>query len=44
MLINPHKNARTVIPIHAGKDIKKPLVRAIIHDTQLTVEDFLDLL
>jgi len=44
VLINPHKNARTVIPIHAGKDIKKPLVRAIIHDTQLTVEDFLDLL
>ena len=44
ILINPTTKARTVIPIHAGKDIKKPLVRAIIHDAQLSVEDFLLLL
>ncbi|MEK7506680.1 MAG: type II toxin-antitoxin system HicA family toxin [Patescibacteria group bacterium] len=44
ILINPKTNTRTVIPIHAGKTLKKSLVRAIINDAKLTVEEFLELL
>ena len=44
VLINPQTKARTVIPIHAGKTIKKSLARAIIHDAKLSVEEFLKLL
>ena len=44
ILIHPETKARTVIPIHPGKTIKKSLVRAIINDTKLSVEDFLKLL
>ena len=44
ILINPKTNTRIVVPVHAGKTIKKPLVRATINDTKLTVEEFLKLL
>lgn len=43
ILINPKTNTRTVVPIHAGKTLKKFLVRAIINDAKLTVEEFLEL-
>ncbi|OHA01085.1 MAG: hypothetical protein A3C11_01155 [Candidatus Sungbacteria bacterium RIFCSPHIGHO2_02_FULL_49_12] len=44
VLINPKTKSRTIVPIHAGRDIKMPLVRAIINDTKLSVEEFLKLL
>lgn len=45
ILINPLTNRRVVIPMHAGKTIKKPLLQSIIeNDAGLTVEDFLNLL
>ena len=44
ILINPKTKTRTVIPVHPGKTIKISLMRAIINDTKLTVEEFLKLL
>ncbi len=32
---------RTTVPVHAGKTIGKGLLRKIMHDTDLTVEDLL---
>jgi predicted RNA binding protein YcfA (HicA-like mRNA interferase family) len=34
----------TVVPVHAGKDIKRGLLRKIIADAGLTIEDFRALL
>lgn len=42
--VNSLLNARTVIPIHPGKTIKMPLLKAIIKDCNLTVEQFVELL
>lgn len=44
MLTHPETNARTVVPVHAGKTLKKPLLLAIISDAELTVEEFLSML
>ena len=44
VLINPKTRARTVIPVHPGKTIKRPLLRGIIDDAGLSVKEFLDLL
>lgn len=44
ILINPKMKLRTIVPIHAGKTIKKSLVRVIIDDTKLSVEEFVKLL
>ena len=44
ILISTKTGARTVIPIHAGRTIKKPLVIAIIHDARLSLEEFIKLL
>ncbi|MBI2676748.1 MAG: type II toxin-antitoxin system HicA family toxin [Candidatus Yanofskybacteria bacterium] len=44
ILFNSKTNTRTVVPVHAGKTLKKPLVRAIINDTKLTVKEFVELL
>ena len=44
ILIHTKTRARTVVPIHPGKTLKKSLVRAIINDAQLTIEEFLRLL
>lgn len=44
MLIHPATNARTVVPVHAGRTIKEPLLRAILRDAQLTVDEFIHLL
>jgi predicted RNA binding protein YcfA (HicA-like mRNA interferase family) len=35
---------RTVVPVHAGQDIKRGLLRKIIDDTGLSVDEFRDLL
>lgn len=45
VLVNSLTGKRTVVPIHAGKTIKKPLLQSIIEDDAgLTIEDFLKLL
>lgn len=44
VLINPQTKARTVVPVHSGKTIKSPLLKAIIADARLSEEEFLDLL
>ncbi len=35
---------RTVVPVHAGTDIKSGLLRKIIDNAGLTVEEFLELI
>jgi predicted RNA binding protein YcfA (HicA-like mRNA interferase family) len=44
ILIHASKKARTVVPVHGSKTIKKPLLRAIIRDANLSVEEFVVLL
>jgi predicted RNA binding protein YcfA (HicA-like mRNA interferase family) len=45
ILIHPIRKKRTVIPVHAGKTIKKPLLQSIIEDdVDMTIEEFLKLL
>lgn len=45
VLIHPIFKKRTVIPLHSGKTIKKPLLRSIIvNDARMSIEEFLDLL
>jgi predicted RNA binding protein YcfA (HicA-like mRNA interferase family) len=35
---------RTVVPVHAGRDVKRGLLRKIIDDAHFTVDEFCDLL
>ena len=43
IMVNRTAKRRTVIPVHAGKDIKKPLLRKIIEeDAGISIEEFLD--
>ena len=44
ILIHPETNARIVVPVHSGRTIKEPLLRAIVRDAQLTVDEFIELL
>jgi len=44
VLFHPESKARTVVPIHSGRTIKEPLLRAIIRDANLTIDEFLNLL
>jgi predicted RNA binding protein YcfA (HicA-like mRNA interferase family) len=45
ILFNDTTNSRVTIPMHKGKDIKKPLLRKIIElEALMSVEDFLKLL
>jgi len=44
MLIQPETKARTVVPVHAGRAIKEPLLRAIVRDANLSVDEFIELL
>lgn len=45
VLFNPTTKRRTVVPIHPGKTIKKPLLRSIIEeDAGIAIEDFLEFL
>lgn len=42
VLFNPATSQRTVVPVHRGKDIKKPLLRRIIEDdVGVSIEEFL---
>jgi predicted RNA binding protein YcfA (HicA-like mRNA interferase family) len=44
ILVNPRTKARTIIPVHPGRAVKKPLVRAIINEAQLSLDEFMELL
>lgn len=45
ILFNDTNGRRVTVPMHKGKDIKKPLLRKIIElEALMTVEDFLKLL
>ena len=44
MLIHPGSMARTVVPVHPGRTIKEPLLRAIVRDANLSVAEFIELL
>jgi len=44
ILIHPETNARAVVPVHSGRSIKEPLLRAIVRDANLTVDQFIELL
>jgi predicted RNA binding protein YcfA (HicA-like mRNA interferase family) len=44
ILCHPQTKARTVVPVHAGKTIKEPLVRAIIRDAGMLTDEFIKLL
>ncbi|MDQ6666253.1 MAG: type II toxin-antitoxin system HicA family toxin [Acidobacteriota bacterium] len=43
-MIHPETKARTVVPVHPGRTVKEPLLRAIIRDANLGVEEFTELL
>jgi predicted RNA binding protein YcfA (HicA-like mRNA interferase family) len=44
VLIHPRAKTRTVIPVHSGRTIKRPLLRAILRDANLSVAEFVALL
>lgn len=44
ILIHTVTRVRTVVPVHRGHTIKEPLLRAIIRDAHLTLDEFLALL
>ena len=44
MLIQPETKARIVVPVHPGRTIKEPLLRAIVRDANLSVDEFIALL
>lgn len=44
VLLQPQTKARTVVAMHAGRTLQEPLLRAILRDANLSVEEFLDLL
>ena len=42
ILVNPVTNRKTVVPVHPGKTIKKPLLKSIIEDDAgISIEDFI---
>ena len=44
ILFNDETGKRVTIPMHRGKDIKKPLLRKILElEAQMTIEEFLKL-
>jgi predicted RNA binding protein YcfA (HicA-like mRNA interferase family) len=44
ILFHPQKKTRTVVPVHSGKTLKRPLLKAILNDAGLTLQEFLDLM
>jgi len=45
ILYNKDSKSRVVIPVHRGRDIKKPLLKKIIEtEAQMSIKDFLKLL
>jgi predicted RNA binding protein YcfA (HicA-like mRNA interferase family) len=44
ILIDPETKARTVVPVHPGRTIKGPLIRAIVRDANLSIDQVIELL
>jgi len=44
IVVHPETMARTVVPIHPGRTIREPLLRAIVRDASLSVDEFIHLL
>lgn len=44
IMFHPQSKARTVVPVHPGQSIKEPLLRGIIRDANLSVDQFIELL
>ena len=44
ILVHPATRARTVVPVHTGRAIKEPLLRAIVRDAGLSIDEFIELL
>jgi mRNA interferase HicA len=44
VLIHSQTKARTVVPVHPGRTIKESLLRAIVRDANLSVDEFIELL
>jgi len=44
ILWNADTKSRTVVPVHADKTIKKPLLRTILRDANLSIDQFVELL
>jgi len=44
VLMQPEMKARTVVPVHPGRTIKEPLLRAILRDANLSIDAFIELL
>ena len=44
VLIHSETKVRTVVPVHPGRALKEPLLRAIIREANLSVEEFIELL
>ena len=38
-----HDGRRTVVPVHGGTDLKRGMLRKIIKDTGMTVDEFMAL-
>jgi len=38
------RGRRITVPIHAGKDMKKKILRGIIDDLEITVDEFVNFL
>jgi predicted RNA binding protein YcfA (HicA-like mRNA interferase family) len=44
VLMHPETKARTVVPMHHGRAVKEPLLRAILRDARLSIDEFIGLL
>lgn len=44
VLFHPQRKLRTVVPVHGGATIKKPLLKRILEEAKLSIDDFLKLL
>ena len=44
VLIHPERKVRTVVLVHPDRSIKEPLLRAIVRDASLSVDEFMGLL
>jgi predicted RNA binding protein YcfA (HicA-like mRNA interferase family) len=42
--IHPEEKSRIVVPIHSGRSIKGPLLRTIVRDANLSIDEFIRLL
>jgi predicted RNA binding protein YcfA (HicA-like mRNA interferase family) len=44
ILIHPETRSRAVVPVHSGKSLKEPLLRAILRDANVSADEFRELL